>query len=61
MTTDRLRIIAAFVVLAMWVASITYNALDHSYHPPWTIHAAMMALATWLFAPYLTGRKGGKQ
>lgn len=51
---DRLRLMAAYTILALWVGSVILNAADRTYNPPPTINILAGAVVTALFgAPYV--------
>ena len=47
---DRLRVVVAVVVLAVWAVIYTRAALDKSFTPPAELSGLMIAVVAWMFS-----------
>ena len=59
MTLERLRILVAWIIVAIWVGLVVVQTIDQSRPVPASVHALMMVVAGFLFGPSILGRGRG--
>lgn len=53
---DRLRLVAGWAIVALWVGSIVVQFVVPEFNPNPSVHALMMVVAGALFGPTILGR-----